>query len=138
MNFDGRYMYYAPSPHLNVYNYPAELSYETDEVKMPGRWVRTESVVIELPKPFQIPSKLANLPGKLIYFSLGSMASCYKPLMSRLLKMFGEMNHRFIVSTGLIGEQYELAANQYGEKFLNQLAVLQTVDVYITHCGNNR
>lgn len=138
INFDGRYMYYAPSPYLNVYNYPEELNYETDVVKMPGRWVRTESAVTDTPDPFPIPKKLENLPGKLIYFSLGSMASCYKPLMTRLLKMFGQMGHRFIVSTGLIGEQYELAANQYGEKFLNQLAVLQTVDVYITHCGNNR
>lgn len=57
--------------------------------------------------------------------------------MNRLLKIFAQIEHRFIVSTGLIGEQYELAENQYGEKFLNQLSILQTVDLYITHCGNN-
>lgn len=135
INFDGRYMYYAPSPYLNVYNYPAELDYVTEEVKMPGRWVRAESAVTDSPDPFPIPKKLENLPGKLIYFSLGSMASCYKPLMTHLLEMFAGMNHRFIVSTGLTGEQYELAQNQYGEKFLNQLALLQTVDMYISHCG---
>lgn len=43
VNFDGRYMYYAPSPFLNVYNYPKELDYTTDQVKMPGNWIRIDS-----------------------------------------------------------------------------------------------
>lgn len=51
--------------------------------------------------------------------------------MERLLKIFSELPHRFIVSTGLIGEEYKLSENQYGEKFINQLAVLQTVDVCV-------
>ena len=137
VNFDGKYMYYASSPYLNIYNYPAELDYVTDVVKMPGNWVRLESSVDNTPEPFQIPKKLKNLAGKLIYFSLGSMSSCYKPLMNRLLKIFGEIPHRFIVSTGLIGEQFEIYKNQHGEKHLNQLSVLQSVDVFITHGGNN-
>ena len=104
---------------------------------MPGNFCRIDSAVTEMPQPFAVPEKLRNQSGKLIYFSLGSMSSCYKPLMNRLLKIFSQINHQFIVSTGLIGEQYELSANQYGEKYLNQLAVLQSVDVFITHAGNN-
>lgn len=129
VNFDDKYIYYASSPFLNVYNYPKELDYQTETVRMPGHWVRCDSAITDSPDPFQVPDKLKNLPGALIYFSLGSMASCYKPLMNRLLKLFSEIPHRFIVSTGLVGEEYKLYDNQYGEKFINQLAVLQTVDV---------
>lgn len=53
--------------------------------------------------------------------------------MNRLLKLFSEIPHRFVISLGLIGDQYEIYSNQYGEKYLNQLSVLQTADVYITH-----
>lgn len=52
--------------------------------------------------------------------------------MDRLLKIFSEINHRFIVSLGLLAEEFELADNQYGEKYIDQLAVLQTVDVCLT------
>ena len=89
----------------------------------------------DIPERFEIPEKLKNLRGELIYFSLGSNASIYKPLMNRLLKIFSEIPHRFIVSKGPTGSEYELSANQYGENFLNQLSVLQRASVFVTHGG---
>lgn len=52
---------------------PKELDYQNDKVKFPGNYVRMDSCIIEIPKPFAIPEKLKNLPGKLIYFSLGDI-----------------------------------------------------------------
>ena len=134
VNLDGRYYAQAPSPYLSVYNCPKELDYE----KMNGNWVRIDSSVVDTPDPIPIPKKLEGLPGKLIYFSLGSMASSYKPLMDRLLKIVSELPHRFIISTGYYHEECNLPANLYGEQYVNQLAVLQIVDCFITHGGHNR
>ena len=125
VNLDGRYYAHAPSPYLSVFNLPKELDYE----KMDGNWLRIDSAVVDTPEPFKIPAKLEGLPGKLIYFSLGSMSSSYKPLMDRLLAIMGEIPHRFIISTGFYHDEYKLPANLYGEKYVNQLAVLQSVEV---------
>ena len=110
VNIDGKYYCNTPGRYLNVYNWPLELDY----AKMKGNWVRMDSSITEAPDPSPIPDKLAKLPGKLIYFSLGSISSCYKPLMTRLLRLLGEIEHRFIVSLGPIGDQYAglLSANQ--------------------------
>ena len=104
---------------------------------MDGNWLRIDSAVIDAPDPCPIPKKLEGLPGKLIYFSLGSMSSSYKPLMDRLLKILAELPHRFIISTGFYHDEYNLSANLYGEQYVSQLAVLQLVDCFITHGGNN-
>lgn len=127
VNIDGRYYCNTPSCYLNVYNWPLELDY----ANMEGNWVRMGSSITYTPDPFPIPQSLAKLPGRLIYFSLGSISSCYKPLMTRMLSILGEIEHRFIISTGPTGDQYAhlLSANQYGEKIVNQLAVLQSVEV---------
>lgn len=82
INFDDKYFYTSPSPYLNVYNYPKELDYVSDTIKLPGNFVRIDSAIVDIPSPFTMPEKLKNKPGKLIYFSLGSMASCYKVRVS--------------------------------------------------------
>lgn len=137
VNIDGKYYCNTPSCYLNVCNYPQELM--EGYAPMEGRWVRMDSSITYTPDPFLVPEKLRNGKGKLVYFSLGSISSCYKPLMTRLLSILGEIEHRFIVSTGPIGEQYAdlLSANQYGENFLNQLAVLQSVEVSYFRLAND-
>jgi UDP:flavonoid glycosyltransferase YjiC (YdhE family) len=55
--------------------------------------------------------------------------------MKKMLEILAQLPHRFIVSTGMIGEQYTLADNMYGEKYLDQFAVLQTFDMVISHGG---
>uniref|UniRef100_A0AAN0N7Z6 UDP-glycosyltransferase n=1 Tax=Polyphagotarsonemus latus TaxID=1204166 RepID=A0AAN0N7Z6_9ACAR len=135
-NLDDKYFLYKESKYLNIYNYPKFLDYENENIKYPGPWFRIQSSIIK-PIPDPYPVILKDLPGKLIYFSLGSMASVYKPLMEKILSILSQIPHRFIVSTGMVGEQYELSKNMHGEKFVNQLAALQTVDIVISHGGNN-
>jgi hypothetical protein len=72
-SIDGEYNFNEISPYLNIYCYPKELDYqEENDIKLPGNWVRIESPVTEpFSDPFPVPDNLKNLPGKLIYFSLG-------------------------------------------------------------------
>lgn len=84
-----------------------------------------------------ITNEWANLPGKIIYFSLGSMASAYLELTTRLVDLIAEIPHRFIVSKGPLGDEFELPPNCVGGNFIDQNLVLRCVDVMITHGGNN-
>lgn len=86
---------------------------------------------------FEVPEKLKNLPGKLIFLSMGSLASGDVPLMKRLVAILAKSPHKFIVSRGPNWQQYELAPNMWGEKFVPQLEILQQIDLIITHGGNN-
>ena len=57
--------------------------------------------------------------------------------MRRLVDVLGRTSHRFIVSKGPQHDQYELAENMVGAEFLPQPSILPTVDLVITHGGNN-
>ena len=58
-----------------MYCYPKDLDYsEQPGVTLPDNWLRIETPVLPpFPPPYRVPEKLKNKPGKLIYFSLGSM-----------------------------------------------------------------
>ena len=92
-----------------------------------------------LPKPFELPSKLVKLgKKKVIYVSVGSMSSAYRPLMEHILKVLAQLlNYAFILSGGPLLDQFKLSDNIYAERFVNQLAVLQSVSCALTHGGNN-
>lgn len=123
------------SPHLNIYMYPEELDYS--EHPLPD-WKRCDSMVRDQKaKGFKIPEKLRNKPGKLIFLSLGSLASADIVLMKRIVSMLADSPHRFIVCKGPLHDKYELADNMWGDKFVPQLEVLKVVDLIITHGGNN-
>lgn len=147
--------YIYDSPYLNVYMYPEELDYT--HLPTPSKWQRCDSIMranIKLPDktatgdkneedegrqppPFEIPKELDGKPGKLIFLSMGSLASGDVPLMKRLIGILSKSPNRFIVSMGPNWQQYELAPNMWGQKFLPQLSVLQVIDLIITHGGNN-
>lgn len=142
--------YIYDSPYLNVYMYPEELDYT--HLPGPKNWIRCDSILranSRLPedgqvdqKPaaepkFEIPAKLKDLPGRLIFLSMGSLASGDVDLMKRLVAMLAKAPHKFIVSMGPNWQQYEIAPNMWGEKFVPQLAILPQIDLIITHGGNN-
>ena len=89
------------SPYLNLYAFPEELDY-TDVRPIPPNWYRLDTFIKEEDKEddFQIPEKIKDKPGKLIYFSLGSMGSSNVELMKKLVAILGELPHRFIISKG--------------------------------------
>lgn len=127
--------YIPVSPHLNLYMYPEELDYKEYPLK---DWKRCDCMVRDQKaNKFQIPEKLANKPGKLIFLSLGSLASADVILMKRMTSMLADCPHRFIVCKGPLHDQYELPDNMWGEKFVPQLEVLSSIDLIITHGGNN-
>ena len=124
------------SPYLNIYSYPLELDY-TDLRPNPPKWVRVGTFMIKPKEEFQIPEKLKDKPGKLIYFSLGSLSSVNVELMKKLINYLSESPHRFIVSKGMFGDEYDLPENCWGDNFVPQTAVLKVVDLAIIHGGNN-
>ncbi len=124
------------SPDLNLYLYPGEVDYGRARPLAPT-WHRLESCVRNTEAAWDLPASLAGRPGALIYLSLGSLGSADVELMRRLVDVLGRMPHRFIVSKGPQHDQYELADNMVGAEFLPQPSILPTVDLVITHGGNN-
>ena len=57
--------------------------------------------------------------------------------MRSLVATLADSPHRVIVSMGPQHEQLRLADNMVGEEFLPQASILPTVDLVITHGGNN-
>ncbi|XP_053206599.1 uncharacterized UDP-glucosyltransferase YdhE-like [Panonychus citri] len=123
--------------YLGIYVYPGPLDYK--ELGQPKpRWIRLDSAV-RLPEisDFIIPEKLANKPGKLIYLSMGTLASINPDLLNLLIESLAKSPHRFIISTGRNGDQVKLYDNMWGDKFVNQIAILPHIDLFITHAGSN-
>ena len=89
------------SPYLNIYAFPEELDY-TDVRPTPPNWYRFDTFIKEEDKEddFKIPDKIKDKPGKLIYFSLGSMGSSNVEVMNKIIAILGELPHRFIISKG--------------------------------------
>ena len=127
------------SEYLNIYGYPEELDYN-DVVPQPPKHFRIDAFIRCESEPFELPEefkKKIQPNDKLIYVSMGSMGSVDVNLMKRIVEALKDSSYKYIVSKGLRHEEYELADNMYGEKFLPQTNVLPLVDLVITHGGNN-
>ena len=99
--------------------------------------IGVENVVRVTNETFEIPAQLRQRPGKLVYFSLGSIGCGLVDLMKRLIGILAKSQHNFIVSKGSFLELNEWPENMFAEEFLPQIAVLPLVDLVITHGGNN-
>jgi MGT family glycosyltransferase len=121
---------------LNLYVYPGLADYPRTRELGPS-WHRLESSVRETDEKFAVPEALAEGPGALIYFSLGSLGSADVGLMRRVLGCLSGTPHRYIVSKGPLHEEIELPAAMAGAEFLPQTSVLPAADLVITHGGNN-
>lgn len=127
---------WVDSPYANIHMFPKELDYE-DLCPKPAKWHRFDHFLRSTDETFEVPEKLKNLPGKLIYFSLGSLGTMVTEVVQKWLDVLAKLPHRFIVSGGPGVDQLKLAPNIWASKFLPQPAVLQLVDLVITHGGNN-
>jgi UDP:flavonoid glycosyltransferase YjiC (YdhE family) len=126
----------AESPYLNLYSYPAEADYDRANALGPT-WHRLDSTVRATEETWELPGHLDERGGALIYLSLGSLGSADVELMQRLVDVLAKTRHRVIVSKGPLADQIRLHDNQAGEGFLPQPAILPSVDLVITHGGNN-
>lgn len=124
------------SEHLNLYTYPEVIDY-TAARPMADAWQRLDSSVRTTDAPFAVPEHLRDLPGALIYLSLGSLGSADLELMERLVDVLSRTPHRYIVSKGPQHDQYELADNMWGEQQVPQTNVIPLCDLVISHGGNN-
>jgi MGT family glycosyltransferase len=124
------------SEHANLYVYPAELDY-VDRRPLAATWHRLDSSVRTTDEPYELPEELRDGPGRLVYFSLGSLGSADVALMSRTIEVLAETPHRYIVSKGPLHAEIALAGNMAGAEFLPQASILPMVDAVITHGGNN-
>ena len=116
---------------------PKELDY-SDLAPIPDKFYRIDALVRENEvEEFQLPEKLRNKPGKLIFFSLGSLASADANLMRKFVEFIADSPHRFIVSMGALADQMELPDNCWGDRMVPQTKVLSMVDLAIIHGGNN-
>lgn len=120
--------------YLSIYGYPEELDY-TDIVPMPEKFARVDAYCREIVEPFELPEKFAKRPGKMIYVSLGSMGSVDVDLIQRIINTVANTEHKYIVSKGPLGDEYELPENCYGENFLPQTRIIPMCDLVITHGG---
>ena len=93
--------------------------------------------MIKTNEKFEIPEKLKNKPGKFIYFSLGSLSSFNVQLMKKSINYLSDSPHRFIISKGMLGDEYVLPDNCWSANYVPQTAVLKIVDLAIIHGGNN-
>lgn len=127
------------SKYLNIYQFPEELDYH-DVIEIPKNYIRVDAYCREEPGTFELPESFQNKlkpTDKLIYFSLGSMGSFDVPLMKKILATLAKTPYYYIVSKGILHDQFELADNMWGESFLPQTKILPLVDIAILHGGNN-
>ncbi len=124
------------SPWLNLYLYPEEADYRRSRPLDPT-WHRLDSSVRSTDEPYQVPGRLREGSGKLVYLSLGSLGSADVGLMQRLVDVLATTDHGYIVSKGPQHELITLADNMVGAEFLPQVSILPQVDLVITHGGNN-
>ncbi|XP_054153435.1 NDP-glycosyltransferase YjiC-like [Oppia nitens] len=134
-----KYRYQHFSPYLNIYGFPLELDY-LDIRPLPDKWLRFDNLKrqeVNTGPKFEIPESLLGKPGKLVYFSLGSMGGADVDLMKRLVGILAKSRNRFIVSKGPGDRLYDLPDNMWGRRSVPQIQVLPVVDLVITHGGNN-
>ncbi|KAH9398126.1 hypothetical protein TYRP_019132 [Tyrophagus putrescentiae] len=87
------------SSFLNIFMWPKELMYPELADDLPENVVGVDCFVRTVPEQkFTLPAQLANRPGKLVLFSMGSFGCANLKLMTRLVGMLAKSKHRFIVS----------------------------------------
>ena len=144
---------FIESPHLNIYLYPEELDYDQDDdlFKYPPRHVRCNSLIRPLIGPTdteesslwarRVDEAMARGKEKMIYFSLGSLASGNVNLLRPFIEMLARDSDKrrlYVISKGANGDRLELnEENMIGGNYLPQNYLLQRSHLAIIHGGNN-
>ncbi|HEX5526473.1 MAG TPA: nucleotide disphospho-sugar-binding domain-containing protein [Solirubrobacterales bacterium] len=121
---------------LNLYLYPDEVDYWRERPLGPT-WHNLQASVRATDPAWELPEKLRDGEGPLVYLSLGSLGSADVALMEKLVAELAEGPYRIVVSKGPQAAEFELADNMDGAEFLPQTEILPKVDLVITHGGNN-
>lgn len=112
------------------------MDYFGEDVKRANKLLQMDSVLFpeRIPEPYRFPEEFERIALPTVYVSLGSLFSSYTWLMQRLLDILDRFPAKYVVSKGKKGDQLKFPSERFiGENFLDQLAVLQSVDAMITH-----
>jgi UDP:flavonoid glycosyltransferase YjiC (YdhE family) len=134
-----RLKFMPTSPFANFYMYPKEIDY-IDIRPLPPKWHQFDNFIrsdCNQCEDFDLPKNFIEKPGKLIYFSLGSIACADLDLLKKLINILSKSPNKFIISKGPFDQQLILSDNMWGEEYVSQVKVLKLVDLVITHGGNN-
>lgn len=77
---------------------------------------------------------------KLVYISMGTVNNDMMPLYKRCIYAFSDFSYQVILSVGNLVDMEEfgvLPENVSVHSYVDQIAVLQKADVFVTHCGMN-
>ena len=77
---------------------------------------------------------------KLVYISMGTVNNDMMPLYKRCICAFKDSSYQVILSAGNLVDMKEfgmLPENVSVHSYVDQIAVLQKADVFVTHCGMN-
>jgi MGT family glycosyltransferase len=124
------------SPDLNLSVYPEVADYPRSRPLAPT-WHRLDSSVRATEEPFEVPERLREGDGALVYLSLGSLGSADVGLMRRLVDVLSRTPHRYVVSKGPRADELDLPDSMWGEARVPQTSIIPLVDLVITHGGNN-
>lgn len=139
------------SPLLNTYMFPQAIDYDQDDdlLEYPARWLRCDSLIRAPSGDGELKywaslmdERLQRRPGmKVIFFSLGSLASGNLRLMKKYMEILSNdpnEDRLYVVSKGVNGDKFELdERNMIGANYLPQPFFLQRADLAIIHGGNN-
>lgn len=132
------------SDYLNIYMHPEELDY-SDMDDPPCRSIRIDS---PLRKPASSSTdetleKILRSPEKKIFFSLGSMGGSLIEVMQRVIDCVSKTDYRSIAALGPMHDKIKLPVDNqeipkvWGKRFVDQLRIIESADLVITHGGNN-
>ncbi|XP_074592920.1 uncharacterized protein LOC141848762 [Brevipalpus obovatus] len=135
------HQFHLKPKYLGFYHYPESLDYHNLKPAL-DNYERIDSLVIDADdgNGFCFPEKLQDKPGKLIFFSIGTIASGCGDTMNDILEVLAASPNRFIVTMGgntTSDYQPDKYDNLWLCDFVDQLAVLKQVDLIIFHGGNN-
>jgi MGT family glycosyltransferase len=129
--------FFEASPWLNLLLYPESLKFKRRRPLNPKRFQYLEGCVRE-EGSYQLPTFAKNQNGKLIYVSFGSLGANDIELYQRMIKVFGNTPHRYLMNVGDHKARYEdVPGNVILESWFPQPAVLPQVNLFIHHGGNN-
>ena len=121
-----------------IYTYPKELDYFSEETKKQFNLWRIDSALLKasIPTKFELPIDFAALSGEIVYVSLGTCFSVYTDRFQKLINTLDRLPFKYIVSKGAEGDKIRFPSTKFiGNNHVNQLAVLQTCSVMISHGG---
>lgn len=114
--------------------------YTSDEFQPCSETFSPEHYAFVGPSIRQAESTVEKWGDKLIYISMGTVNNDLLPLYKACITAFADTGYQVILSVGNLVNLDEFGVvppNVQIRSFVDQIAVLQKADVFLTHCGMN-